>query len=50
MVATVRSAWNEAATEQLKQQRREGEPHEASDAMPPPAPASEVAAHGGWTA
>jgi flagellar protein FliS len=50
MVATVRSAWNEAATEQLKQQRREGEPHEASDVMPPPAAASEVEAHGGWTA
>ena len=50
MVATVRSAWNEAATEQLMQQRREGELHGAADRMPLPAAAGEVETHGGWTA
>ncbi|MGA2960135.1 MAG: flagellar export chaperone FliS [Candidatus Korobacteraceae bacterium] len=49
MVMTVRSAWNEAATEQLRQQRRTSEPAGLSDASPPPAP-DEAAAHSGWTA
>jgi len=50
MVATVRSAWNEAATERLKQQRHDGEPGGISDALPPPAAADEASGHGGWTA
>jgi flagellar protein FliS len=47
MVVTVRSAWNEAATEQLRQQRREADG--TPDAILPP-PADEIAIHGGWTA
>ncbi len=50
MVMTVRSAWNEAATEQLKQQRRESAPDGIPDAPPPPAAADETATHSGWTA
>lgn len=49
MVMTVRSAWNEAATEQLRQQRRTNEPAGLPDASPPPA-ADEAATHSGWTA
>jgi len=49
MVATVRSAWNEAATEQLKQQRREHEPGGVSDVVPLRAE-DETARPGDWTA
>ncbi len=50
MVTTVRGAWNEAATEQLKQQRRDSEVRTIPDALPPPAAADEASAHSGWTA
>jgi flagellar protein FliS len=50
MVMTVRSAWNEAATEQLKQQRRERAPNGIPDAIPVSAATDESATHGGWTA
>ena len=50
MVMTVRSAWNEAATEQLKQQRRESEQDGIPYAPPPAAYAEEPATHGGWSA
>jgi flagellar protein FliS len=50
MVTTVRSAWNEAATEQLKQQRRSSGADQIPDAAPPPTAAGESATHSGWTA
>jgi flagellar protein FliS len=50
MVMTVRSAWNEAATEQLKQLRRESLPDGISDAPAFPASADETTTHNGWSA
>jgi len=50
MVMPIRSAWNEAATEQLRQQHRESERDRVPDAIPPPAAADEAVTHSGWTA
>jgi hypothetical protein len=48
MVMSVRSAWSEAANEQLKQPRRESDL--SGVPYPPPAAADEATTHGGWTA
>jgi flagellin-specific chaperone FliS len=50
LVVPIRSAWNEAATEQLRQQHRESERDRVPDAIPPPAAADEAVTHSGWTA
>ncbi len=50
MVAPIRSAWNEASTEQLRQQHRESEQGRILDAPPPPMAADEATTHSAWTA
>ena len=50
MVMPIRSAWNEAATEQLKQQHHERELVGIPAAPPPPVAADEAATHSAWTA
>jgi flagellar protein FliS len=50
MVVPIRSAWNEAATEQLGQQRHEREPDKIPNAPPPAAYAEEATTHSAWTA
>ena len=51
MVTTVRGAWNEAATEQLKQQRRDGEAaHNSRSQFRHRQPPTKPQTHSGWTA